>query len=252
MWIDRYRAVLCDLDGCLIAGNTLLPGALGLAARAGARFWIISNNSTDTPQTLSGRLAKLGLHVDSDRIVLAGATAVAQLATDRPAARVCIYGSKAIKDFACAAGLLLDDDRPDFVLLTRDEHFGYAHLNRLIRQLERGAQLVVANRDAIHPGADGHPVAETGALLAALLACLPDVRYREIGKPSPVMYQTVLERLDLDPALVLAIGDNPATDGEGARRVGIDCAIIGPPFGTHGHDLSALLVEAGDPLVTPL
>lgn len=241
MWLDRYRAVLCDLDGCLIAGDMLLPGAQDLAARAGDRLWIISNNSTDTPRTLSRRLAGLGLPVDADRIVLAGTTAVGEIAATRPAARVCIYGTAAIREEAHAAGLVLSADRPDFVLLTRDEAFGYGQLNLVIRQLRQGARLVVANGDATHPGADGAPVAETGALLAALAACLPGIRYREIGKPAVVMYQAVLDRLGPGTAPILAIGDNPVTDGEGARRMGFDCAIIGPSRGSRGRDLSALL-----------
>ena len=61
MWLDRYRALLCDLDGCLVAGDRLLPGARELAGLAGERLWILSNNSTDTPQSLSARLAGLGL-----------------------------------------------------------------------------------------------------------------------------------------------------------------------------------------------
>ncbi|MGE3651366.1 MAG: HAD-IIA family hydrolase [Reyranellaceae bacterium] len=242
MWLDRYQALLCDLDGCLLAGDRVLPGALDLAAYAGDRLWIISNNSTDTPETLSTRLAGLGLQVPAARIVLAGATAIEQLASAGPGVRVCVYGSEAIETFARAAGLLLDAERPDVVLLTRDERFDYPQLNRAIRQIARGARLVVANRDAAHPGADGRPVAETGALLAALRACLPGLRYREIGKPSTAMYRAILARLGLEAASILAIGGNPATDGEGARRMGMDCAIVGPSHATHGQDLAALLV----------
>jgi HAD superfamily hydrolase (TIGR01450 family) len=249
VWIDRYRAVLCDLDGCLIAGDRLLPGAQDLVAHLGPRLWIISNNSTDTPETLSVRLSGLGLDIEPSRIVLAGATAVEQLSAEQPDACICVYGSAAIKELARATGLRLEADRPDFVLLTRDEHFSYADLNRVIRQLENGGQLIVANRDTTHPGSDGRPVAETGALLAALAACLPNVDYREIGKPAPTMYRTVLDRLGLDTASVLAVGDNPATDGEGARRMGMDFVLIGDTGGDmHGRDLSALLVETGGPL----
>jgi HAD superfamily hydrolase (TIGR01450 family) len=241
MWLDRYRALLCDLDGCLVAGERLLPGARALAAHAGERLWIISNNSTDTPQTLTSRLAALGLPVPPDRIVLAGDTAVEQAATARPGTRIWIYGSDAIKALAEAAGLVADAERPDVVLLTRDERFDYAALNRAVRQLARGARLIVANRDASHPGADGQPVAETGALLAALRTCLPGLRHREIGKPSTAMYRTILARLGVDAGAVLAIGDNPATDGAGARRMGIDCAIIGPSRDARARDLAALL-----------
>ena len=241
MWLDRYRALLCDLDGCLVAGDRLLPGALELVARAGERLWILSNNSTDTPQTLSERLGRLGLDVASQRIVLAGATAVEQVAADSPGARLALYGSEPIRTLARAAGLQLDAERPDVVLLTRDEKFGYADLNRLLRQVGHGARLVVANGDATHPGADGLPVAETGALLAAVLAGRPDTPYRVIGKPSPILYRAALARIGLEAGAVLAIGDNPATDGEGARRMGLDCALIGAAPGAESRDLLALL-----------
>lgn len=243
MWLDRYRALLCDLDGCLVAGDRLLPGARELAGLAGERLWILSNNSTDTPQSLSARLAGLGLDAAAERIVLAGATAVEQMAADAPGARLSLYGSEAIRALAHAAGLLLDAGQPDVVLLTRDEGFGYGDLNRIVRQIEGGARLVVANADATHPGADGLPVAETGALLAAVLACRPDIPYSVVGKPSPVLYRAALARIGLDPGAILAIGDNPATDGEGARRMGLDCALIGAAPGAESRDLVDLLAS---------
>src|SRR5262249_34599614 len=79
MWIDDFRSFLCDLDGCLIAGDTVLAGARELLARAGERLWIVSNNSTETPATLAARLERLGLPVRPDRILLAGATAIEYL-----------------------------------------------------------------------------------------------------------------------------------------------------------------------------
>lgn len=241
MWLDRYGALLCDLDGCLLAGDRLLPGARELAAQAGERLWILSNNSSDTPQSLSARLGRLGLDVAGERMVLAGATAVEQVAVDMPGARTCVYGSPSIKSLAVAAGLQLDAEPPDVVVLTRDEGFAYGDLNRLVRQIEGGARLVVANGDASHPGADGLPVAETGALLAALLACRPDTPYRVIGKPSPLLYRAALTRIGLGPDAILAIGDNPATDGEGARRMGLDWVLIGAAPEAESRDLLALL-----------
>jgi ribonucleotide monophosphatase NagD (HAD superfamily) len=61
MWLDRYRGLLCDLDGCLVAGGRLLPGARDLVAYARDRLVIVSNNSTDTPATLAAKLARLNL-----------------------------------------------------------------------------------------------------------------------------------------------------------------------------------------------
>src|SRR5580700_7839637 len=100
MWLDRYRGLLCDLDGCLLVGGKPLPGARELVAYAGNRLIIVSNNSTDTPATLAAKLARLNVPVAPERIVLAGATAVEYLAGTAPGARVAIYGALAILRYA--------------------------------------------------------------------------------------------------------------------------------------------------------
>ena len=64
-----------------------------------------------------------------------------------------------------------------------------------------------------------------------------------IGKPEPGLYHEALARLPRTARRILAIGDNPATDGAGARRMGLDCALVGP-LAERYPDLEALLEEA--------
>jgi len=241
MRLDDFRNLLCDLDGCLIAGDTVLAGARELLARAGDRLWIVSNNSTDMPATLAERLERLGLPVRQDRIVLAGATALEWLARRNPGARIAVYGSDPICDHARSLGLVFDQHTPQFVLLARDPAFSYAKLNRIVRQIDDGARLIVTNLDATHPGPDGHAIAETGALLAAVRSCLPGLRYQAIGKPGRLIYRAVLRHVPADPRALLAIGDNPKTDGEGARRFGIPYVLIGRGAGADFATLAHLL-----------
>lgn len=227
MWLDNYRAILCDLDGCLISGQRVLPGARDFIAYAGQRLWILSNNSTHTPQSLASTLEGMGLAIDPARVVLAGTTAVDLIAAQDGAARVAIHGTDDIVQYAESQGLKVGDRQPDVVLLTRDPGFCYGRLNLMIRQLEQGARLVVSNVDATHPGADGHPVAETGAVLSALCACLPQLRFVSVGKPSPYLYERVLPTLAATLDRVIAIGDSAETDGRGAHAVGIAYVIVG-------------------------
>ena len=153
--LDDYDAVLCDLDGCLISGNLVLPGARRFADHLGERLWVLSNNSRDTAESLSRRLAGLGLEVDPARMLLAGALAVEHLAADAEVTEVAIFGTDALRAHARQLGLRLGDEHPSHVLLTRAPDFDYDQLNRLIRHVGAGAALVVANGDATHPGEDG-------------------------------------------------------------------------------------------------
>ena len=227
MWLDRYRAILCDLDGCLISGRRVMPGARELIAYAGSRLWILSNNSTHTSASLAVELDGMGLPIRPNRLILAGAAAVDLIAHRNGGARVAIHGTADIVNYAEAVGLIVSDQQPDVVLLTRDPGFSYARLNLIIRQLEQGARLVVSNTDATHPGADGYPVAETGALLSAVKASLPDLDFLCVGKPNSYLYERVLSQLSSDLDEILAIGDSAETDGKGADEIGISHIIVG-------------------------
>ncbi len=190
--LARYKAILCDLDGCLVSGETVLPGAQAFVEGAGARLMVLSNNSTDTGASLSARLARGGLAVAPERIVLAGVAAIELVAGRAPGARVFVCGSGATVGYAAECGLQPDENAPEYVVLTRDTGFTYGRLQAVLGYLTRGARLVVANADSTHPGADGVPVPETGALLAAVLECLPGQGFEVIGTPSTGLFQVSL------------------------------------------------------------
>ncbi len=241
--LARYRAILCDLDGCLVSGETVLPGAQAFVEGAGARLMVLSNNSTDTGASLSARLARGGLAVAPARIVLAGVAAIERVAGRAPGARVFVCGSGATVAYAAECGLQPDENAPEFVILTRDTGFTYGRLQAVLGYLTRGARLVVANADSTHPGADGVPVPETGALLAAVRECLPGQGFEVIGKPEPGLFQVALERLGMAPGAAVLVGDNPATDGAGAKAAGVDFIQIGEAAGARYRDLAELVAS---------
>lgn len=45
-------------------------------------------------------------------------------------------------------------------------------------------------------------------------------------KPSPLLFERALERLDAEPSQALHVGDVPELDIEGARRAGIDAVLV--------------------------
>jgi 4-nitrophenyl phosphatase len=127
----------------------------------------------------------------------------------------------------------------DLVVLLRDTRISYARLENAANSLNQGARLLVANPDLTHPGPQGRLMPETGALLAALAACLhPQKLVMEvIGKPSPRLFQRAIEALDAAPRRTVMIGDNPATDIAGAAALGLQGVLIGPASNLDFRDL---------------
>ncbi|MFC3124922.1 HAD-IIA family hydrolase [Pseudoroseomonas globiformis] len=219
--ILEARGVLLDLDGTLISGDRALPGAAALVARIGARCAIVSNDAEHTPLQLSRRLAQLGFALPATRILLAGALAVEAVATEHPGGRLLLLASAALQRHARRQGLVPVQEHPDVVLLGRDRRFNYDKLRQAANAVLRGASLVVCNPDRTHPGPGGAVVPETGALLSALLACTGPVPHRMIGKPGPALFLEGVARLGTRREETVMVGDNPATDGVGATRLGI-------------------------------
>ena len=83
-------------------------------------------------------------------------------------------------------------------------------------------------------------VPETGALLAAVLECLPGLAFEVVGKPEPGLFRVALERLGVGSGEAVLIGDNPDTDGAGAKAAGVDFIQIGDGAEARFRDLAGL------------
>ncbi len=242
-WIDYYSCILCDLDGCIVSGQTLLPGAQDFCKTMEDRLVIISNNSSDTPESLTQKLLLQDLQISAERVLLAGTTTLELLADQRPGTSVKIYGSDDLKDYAFGLNLTFSYTNPEAIVLTRDTQFSYSTLNDIIRKLSRGAELWVSNLDDSHPGIDGYPVAETGALFHAVMTCMPDIVYQSVGKPNSHLYEIANKRFGFTPSETIVIGDNPDTDMYGAQKYGLDYVMLDASGSGFGPDNLFQLLE---------
>jgi HAD superfamily hydrolase (TIGR01450 family) len=223
---DR-RALLVDWDGAVMVSKQFHDGALPFLQRHADRIAIVSNNSTCLPEEFSAMLARRGVCIPPRRIVLAGVEAIG-IAASRNPRRAMVLGSRKMMEHALKRGLAVARTEPDAIVLLRDTQFSYRRLERAANGLRSGASLIVANQDATHPSRDDNVAPETGALLAALLACAQGVAVKKeiIGKPGPHLYWRALEALDARIEDAVMIGDNPDTDIAGARALGMEAILV--------------------------
>lgn len=232
-WRERQmlgaaKGILLDWDGCVAISNRVLPFAGKLIEKHADRIAIVSNNSTHMPSDFEEMLKRQGVRFPHERIFLAGAEAIRYVATLREM-RVMLLSAPKIRRYALDMGVSLVRENPNVVVLMRDARFTYAKLERAANALRAGAKLIVANADLTHPGPLDRVVPETGALLAALLACVGETQMQRclIGKPGPMLFEHACAYLGVAPEETVMIGDNPQTDGEGAINAGIQPILIG-------------------------
>lgn len=151
--LSNALGIIFDLDGTLVHGVHALPGAAALVSALSCPFVIASNNSSETAETLSNKLNKMGFLLDPSQLILAGEMALDEVARRFDGAEVMLIASQELHQKAKALGIRIVAHGGDVVLVCRDERFDYGVLKAASNSLRHGATLIAANPDLSHPGA---------------------------------------------------------------------------------------------------
>ncbi len=241
--IALYDAFLLDAYGVLVEGAGPCLGAAAFLQRLdehGKPWRILSNDASKTPESAAARYQGYGLPVHASQ-VLNAAGLLPDWFAERGlrGARCRVLGTAdSCALVTRAGGHVAPLPDPDFSVLVLCDEAGYPLLEILddtltcvVRalQLGRPMHLVLPNPDLTYPKAReswGFASGSLAALLeggiAARFSDFP-LRFQALGKPHPALFQQGLQAVG--PGRVLMIGDQPATDMQGAHAVGIDSAL---------------------------
>jgi HAD superfamily hydrolase (TIGR01450 family) len=228
--IRPYDHVLLDLDGCLWVGDDACDGAVDAVTalrEAGASVLFLTNDVRHTPEDFVRKLWRLGFQASIAEVVTVG-SAIQFLLAGRGHSSAYVVGSQALIDHVAEAGLRILNRTPfatraDVVVVGAHEDFHYDELRIATQAVLRGAELIGAGRDRTFPMEDG-PWPASGSVLAAIEHAAGRTADVVVGKPEPAMYEAARDRLG--PGRVLAVGDLLEVDIAGARRAGLDSALV--------------------------
>lgn len=228
--VRPYDHVLLDLDGCLWVGDEALPGAVDAVAAlraAGKSVLFLTNDVRHPPEGYVRKLWRLGFQASVEEVLSVGAALQFWLA-ERYSGTAYVLGAQALVDHVADAGLRVVNRTPfatraEVVVVAGHDDFGYDELRTASQAVIRGAELIGATRDASFPMPDG-PWPGSGAMLAAVEVASGRRAAFVCGKPERAMYDAALDRLG--PGRVLGVGDRLDADVAGARRAGLDSALV--------------------------
>lgn len=223
--------LIIDMDGVLYLGDQPVPRLrefFDFLRQRPVAFILATNNSTRTPQEYADKLARMGVTVSPDEILVSGQAAARYLAREYPkGARVHVFGMPALRQAMTDEGFILADEDVQLVVASMDREVTYEKLKRATLLIRGGARFIATNLDPTNPSEEGL-LPGTGAMIAAL-ATASETRPQAIGKPEPIMYQLAMEQMDARPETTAAIGDRCDTDILGGKRAGITtiCVLSG-------------------------
>jgi NagD protein len=221
------QAYLMDMDGVLVRGTALIPGADEFIARLrerGLPFLILTNNSTYTPRDLQVRLERLGLYVRPEELFTSALATAQFLRSQSPGGTAFVIGESGLTTALHDIGYVLTDFQPGYVVVGETASYNYQRLAQAVRLVAAGARFIATNPDPVGPS-DGGLVPATGAV-AALIAEVTGVRPYFIGKLNALMMRAALRQLGAHSESSVMIGDRMDTDIRAGTEAGMRTILV--------------------------
>jgi HAD superfamily hydrolase (TIGR01450 family) len=231
---DRlYEGYVFDLDGTIYLGDELLPGAKRLILKLrelGKRVIFLSNNPTKDPKMYAEKLGKLGLKTPASEIVNTVVTMTEWLLRNQPDATVFPISEEPLKNSLGEAGIRISEDPEeiDIVIASYDRGFDYRKLQIAFDAIwfYKRAMLVTTNPDRYCPLPGGRGEPDAAAIVAAIEACTGTKCHVNVGKPDPIMVETIIDVIGPDAKECLMSGDRLYTEIRMAKRAGMPSAVV--------------------------
>jgi len=227
---DRlYKGYVFDLDGTVYMGDKLLLGVgeTLMELKHRSRVVYLTNKPLQMPADYAAKLTHLGVETSPEEVISSTDALVLYLDKHAPAARLFVIGEPPLIELLRSTGYEVVDraEGVEVVVVSFDRTFTYQKLQVAFDAVRRGAQIVATNPDAYCPTPEGG-LPDYAAILAAVEASTGARAEAIVGKPSPHMAATMLDRLGVPAQHTLLAGDRLTTDVRMANEAGIASALV--------------------------
>ncbi len=221
------KSYCIDMDGVIVRGSELIPGAdafIERLQRRNCKFLILTNTPLYTPADLAHRLQRMGLHVTPDHLHTAAQATAAFLKSQKPNGTAFVLGESGLTEALHDAGYVLTEQDPDYVVVGETNSYSFARFTQAARLIQAGARFIATNPDPTGPS-EGGLVPSCGAI-AALIEAATGVHPYFVGKPNPLMMRTALRYLNEHSENAIMVGDRMDTDIRIGTESGMETILV--------------------------
>ncbi len=222
------KCFIVDMDGTFYLGEELLPGALDFAdaiEKTGRRFFFFTNNSSHNEEECLQRLKKIGYDRPGMRVIISSHVTIDYLKRNRPGKSVYLLGNENLTNDFIAAGIRLDDNNPDIVVLGFDTTLTYEKINKAAAFLAAGKEYMATHPDDNCPLKNGFMV-DTGSMMAMFRQSTGRMPSLILGKPYGYTVDYVTHLIGCERHEIAFVGDRLATDIAIGAQNGLKTALV--------------------------
>jgi NagD protein len=225
--METPKNYFTDMDGVLVSGRTLIPGAdrfLERVRASGAEYLVLTNNPLYTPRDLAHRLGTIGLDIPPERIFTSAMATAHFLRAQKPDGTAFVIGESGLTEAIHNVGYVITDLNPDYVVLGETNAYNFELITQAIRLVADGAHFIATNPDPSGPTEKGL-VPACGAM-AALIESASGFSPFFVGKPNPLMMRTALNYLGVHSEDTVMVGDRMDTDIIAGVEAGMETILV--------------------------
>ncbi len=223
MNLQDVKLFLLDMDGTFYLGDRLIDGSLDFIDRVratGRDFLFLTNNSSHNAAFYVEKLKKMGLVIPREKVMTSGEATCEKLKELYPGRRAFVLGNEFLLEEFAEAGIEVDMQRPEIVVIGFDTTLDYKKLQVVCDFVRAGLPYIATHPDFNCPTETGF-MPDIGAIMAFIEASTgrrPDL---VVGKPNTGIVEAVLRRTGLKTDELAMVGDRLYTDIETGLRSGM-------------------------------
>lgn len=210
---------LIDLDGTVVEGGKLVPGAtasLAVLARHKIPYRIVTNTTSKPRSAILAQMRALGVELRPEQVITAPIIGRDYLKSEGITRCFPLLKSSLLEDLA---PIEFVESSPQAVLVGDiGDDLTYAALNRSFRFILDGAAFITLARNRYFRGSDGLCL-DVGSFVAAL-EYASQIEAVLIGKPSRKFFLLACQSMDVPCESTVVIGDDLESDIGGAKATG--------------------------------
>ena len=225
--MNEPRNYLIDMDGVLVRGKTIIPGAnefIDRLRKVKAKFLIVTNNSRFTARDLSYNFNMIGLDIHYESIFTSAMATARFVHSQRPEGKAFVIGESGLTTALHDLGYIITEHNPDYVILGETETLNQELFTKAIRLVAGGARFIATNPDASGPSEKG--IVPGAGALAALIEKATGKNAFFVGKPNPLMMRSAIKYLGVHSENTIMVGDRMDTDIIAGVQSGMETILV--------------------------
>lgn len=225
------RGAIIDLDGTVYRGGELLDGTQSGIERlreAGLDVLFFSNNPLKDGDAYVKRLSEMGLDVYEGEACSAGVVTTEYLSEHHAGDRIFCIGEEGLRNQFLEAGLTLTDDpaTADVLVASWTPAFDYQDMRDALAAVDEETVFLGTDPDRTFPMENDRVVPGSGSIIGSVASVVGREPDAILGKPSEQALAAATDRLGVDPANSLIVGDRLDTDLRMGDRAGMTTVLV--------------------------